>query len=50
MDKQSKREAPRQIDDLPVEAEPADEVKGGVGPAGPDSPDARIQKKWLPAN
>jgi hypothetical protein len=29
MDKQTQREAARQIEDLPVEAEQADEVKGG---------------------
>jgi hypothetical protein len=29
MDKQTQREAARQIEDLPVEAEQSDEVKGG---------------------
>jgi hypothetical protein len=38
------------IEDLPVEAERADEVKGGTVSDSPDSSDARIQKKWLPAN
>ena len=38
------------IEDLPVEAERMDEVKGGSVPDGAESTDARIQKKWLPAN
>jgi hypothetical protein len=41
------------IEDLPVETEQAAEVKGGgviMEDSAPDSSDARIQKKWLPAN
>ena len=47
MDKQKQREAARQIEDLPVEAEQADAVKGGTVPDGaerwitPDGPERK---------
>jgi hypothetical protein len=48
MDKAIKRK--KELKDLPVEAEQAADVKGGGTETAPDSSDAKIQKKWLPAN
>ena len=39
----------RTLEDLPVKAEQAACVKGGDGVTA-DPSDAKIQKKWLPAN
>jgi hypothetical protein len=52
-EKATEQSSKTKLADLParkVEPAKAAQVKGGAASDEPESPDARIQKKWLPAN